>query len=172
MTPGLLADQPFAARTAAIGADHLGIGPGLIDEHQFFRVEAGLTGFPALACLRHVGPLLLAACRLFFVADGVALEEAAQRRFRRLEPDLLRAPGYDRPSVRSGWARVSYKSQSACGSSGERDLPPRRRGATPPVSSLRLTQRIAEEMPTLNRSAACRRACQPPPPPPRVPQIF
>ncbi len=37
-----------------------------------------------------------AACRLFFEGDGVALEEAAQRSFRRLEPNLLLAPGDDR----------------------------------------------------------------------------
>ena len=35
-------DQPFAARRATLQADHVGLGPGLIEEDQFAWVQAGL----------------------------------------------------------------------------------------------------------------------------------
>jgi hypothetical protein len=59
--------------------------------------------------------------------------------------------------VKSDSLATSSNSHAACGSSGERLLPPRRRRLTLPVSSCNSTQRIADEALTANRSAAARR---------------
>jgi hypothetical protein len=65
MTPGLLVDGPLASRRAAVEADHLGVGPDLVDEHQLRRIKARLTGLPALAGGGHVGPVLLGRVQFF-----------------------------------------------------------------------------------------------------------
>ena len=64
--PGLLADQPLAARAAAPGADHLGVGPGLVDEDQALGVKLALGGLPGEAALGHVRPILLGGVQSFF----------------------------------------------------------------------------------------------------------
>jgi hypothetical protein len=66
MPPGRLADQPKATTAAAMAADHLGRGAGLVDEHQARRIKKGLAGLPALPCFGHVGPLLLGGVQSFF----------------------------------------------------------------------------------------------------------
>ncbi len=59
--------------------------------------------------------------------------------------------------VRSDSCSTSSNNHAACGSSGERLLPPRRCGLTLPVSSCKLTHRIDEDSLTANRLAAARR---------------
>ena len=82
---------------------------------------------------------------------------------RRIEASELATPGPAKTRstiscrVRSGSATSSASSQSACGSSGERLLPPRALGLTPPVWACNRVHRIAEETLTLKRAAACRR---------------
>ena len=66
MSPRRLADQPLATATAPVGANHLGRGSGLIDEHQALRIKARLPGLPALPRLGYVGPLLLGRVQSFF----------------------------------------------------------------------------------------------------------
>ena len=60
-------------------------------------------------------------------------------------------------SVRSGSAVIKSSSQAACGSNGERLLPPLGRGLTLPVWPWSSAQRTADAALTLNRFAACRR---------------
>jgi hypothetical protein len=60
------ADQPRAAPGAAAGADHVGAGAGLVEEHQVRRIKRGLLVPPALARLGDVGALLLAGVQNFF----------------------------------------------------------------------------------------------------------
>lgn len=60
-------------------------------------------------------------------------------------------------SVRSGSAVIKSSSQAACGSSGERLLPPLGRGLTLPVWSWSSARRTAEAALTWNRFAACLR---------------
>ena len=43
MPPRGLADEPLAASTSTVEADHLGVGTGLVDEHQLCGVKACLT---------------------------------------------------------------------------------------------------------------------------------
>ncbi len=51
--------QAFAARGPAVGAGHVGLGPGLVDEHQPVGVEAGLAVAPGLSPAQHVRTVLL-----------------------------------------------------------------------------------------------------------------
>ncbi len=59
-------DEALAPRGTAVGAGHVGLGPGLIDEHQARRVDAALIAAPTLALARDVGPMLLGGVQAFF----------------------------------------------------------------------------------------------------------
>jgi hypothetical protein len=49
-----------------MGAGHVGLGPGLVDEDEAFSVELGLMTFPTLATSLDVGPILFAGAQAFF----------------------------------------------------------------------------------------------------------
>ena len=66
MTPRGLADEPLAPSTSSVDADHLGIGAGLVDEHQLGGIKAYLACLPALASHGYVGPILLGGVQRFF----------------------------------------------------------------------------------------------------------
>jgi hypothetical protein len=66
MTPRGLAEEPLAPSTSSIDADHLGVGAGLIDEHQLGWVKACLACLPTFAGLRYVGPILFGGMQRFF----------------------------------------------------------------------------------------------------------
>jgi len=59
--------QALAARSAAVGAGHVGLRPGLVDEDQPLRVEVGLALEPGLAPLQDIGAILLAGVRGLFL---------------------------------------------------------------------------------------------------------
>ena len=61
-----LGDQPLAARTPAMGARHVSLGPGLIDEDQPGGVELPLMGLPTDASPGDVRPVLFAGVQAFF----------------------------------------------------------------------------------------------------------
>ena len=61
-----LGDQPLAARRAAVGAGHVGLGPGLVDEDQAGGIKPPLILLPLRAPARHVRPILLAGVQAFF----------------------------------------------------------------------------------------------------------
>jgi len=61
-----MGDQALAARGAAMGACHVGLGPGLIDEDQAGGIDARLMATPARAAARNVGPMLLGGVQAFF----------------------------------------------------------------------------------------------------------
>ena len=67
MAPGDLpiSRRPIGAQ-AAIEADHLGVGPGLVDEDQLLRIKTRLAGDPALAAIGDVGPVTFAGVLGFF----------------------------------------------------------------------------------------------------------
>jgi hypothetical protein len=63
-----LIDEPFALRSPAIEAGHLGGGAGLIDEDKSLRVK-GLLLFPqGAAGRRDVGPVLFGGVHALFLA--------------------------------------------------------------------------------------------------------
>jgi hypothetical protein len=66
MSPRGLADEPFASSTSPVGADHLGVGAGFVNEHKLGGVKARLAGLPKLARLSYVGPVLLGGMQRFF----------------------------------------------------------------------------------------------------------
>jgi hypothetical protein len=50
-----------------VGPGHVGLGPGLVDEDQPFRVEVGLGGEPGLPPRQDVGTILRAGVRGLFL---------------------------------------------------------------------------------------------------------
>jgi len=63
---GHVGDQALATRGAPVGARHVGLGPGLIDEDQAGGIDARLMPAPARAAARDVGPMLLGRVQAFF----------------------------------------------------------------------------------------------------------
>ena len=59
--------QALAARGAAVGARHVGLRPGLVDEDQALGIEVGLGVEPGLPPLQDVGAILLAGVRGLFL---------------------------------------------------------------------------------------------------------
>ena len=54
MAVGGASRQALAAQAAAMAADHVGLGPGLVDEDQALRIETMLVGLPAPPRRGHV----------------------------------------------------------------------------------------------------------------------
>jgi hypothetical protein len=71
-----LGQQRRAARAPAVGARHVGFGPGFIDKHQAGGVEAVLMRPPACPPARQVRPCRLACEERFFEAEALAAHEA------------------------------------------------------------------------------------------------
>jgi hypothetical protein len=59
-------DQALAAGAAAVGAGHVGLRPGLVDEDQAAGIKPRLMTFPALSLARYVRPVLLGGVQAFF----------------------------------------------------------------------------------------------------------
>ena len=59
--------QALAAQATAVGARHVGLGPGLVDEHQPLGVEVGLAVEPGLPPHQDVRALLLAGVAGLFL---------------------------------------------------------------------------------------------------------
>ena len=61
-----MGDQALPPRGAAVGACHVGLGPGLIDEDEAGGIDARLMATPALTAACDVGPMLLGGVQRFF----------------------------------------------------------------------------------------------------------
>jgi hypothetical protein len=61
-----LAAQAFASWSPAMGTDHVGLGPGLVNEDKAGRINLSLMPFPACPSARDVGPVLLGWQQRFF----------------------------------------------------------------------------------------------------------
>jgi hypothetical protein len=61
-----LSAQALTSRPPAMGADHVGFCPGLIDEDETGGINLSLTPFPACPSARDVGPVLLGRQQRFF----------------------------------------------------------------------------------------------------------
>jgi hypothetical protein len=61
-----MGDQTLSPRGAAVGACHVGLGPGLVDEDQAGGVDARLMATPARAAAGDVGPMLFGGVQAFF----------------------------------------------------------------------------------------------------------
>ena len=59
--------QALAPWAAAVGAGHVGLRPGLVDEDQPLRVQVELALEPRMPAFQDVGPLLLAGVRGLFL---------------------------------------------------------------------------------------------------------
>jgi hypothetical protein len=83
-----------------------------------------LTGLPLLTCQSDVPSILLGGVQAFFEAYVVTPEEATDRSFRHLQPMGLQHAMYDLRQRQIRFLAIELQ-QPACGSSGERLLPPR-----------------------------------------------
>ena len=61
-----LGDQASAAAAAPVPAGHIGLDPGLVDEHQALGVKPALMGLPSGAPAGDVDAILLASVQAFF----------------------------------------------------------------------------------------------------------
>jgi hypothetical protein len=61
-----LSAQALSSRSPAMGADHIGLGPGLINEDEAGRINLSLMPFPACSSARDVGPVLFGGQQRFF----------------------------------------------------------------------------------------------------------
>ncbi len=95
MPEGRLADQPLAAAATPVGADHLGRGSGLVDEDQPGRIKERWRAFQRCLASATWGRSCSAACRVFFEAHAVPLEEAINRTVRGPHPAILPEPLHD-----------------------------------------------------------------------------
>ena len=59
-------DQTLSARGSTVGAGHICLCPGLVDEDQARRVNAVLVALPPLALAGDVGAVLLGGAQSFF----------------------------------------------------------------------------------------------------------
>ena len=90
---------PASSPTAA--ARHVGRRRGLVDEHQFQRIEVELTIEPPPPPFKDVGPVLFAARADFFERDVVAVEEPRDHRRRHLlAPRTLQTARFGQRQVR------------------------------------------------------------------------
>jgi hypothetical protein len=125
--------QSLAAGATAVQPHHLGIGRGLIDEHQPGRIEQALFAHPTSACPRYVRALLLCRAQTFFERDLVSWKKPPNRRPTARNLVLVhRADDL-------GSTSISASKKSACFSSGD-VLPPRGLAAQRPVSRKHFTQ--------------------------------
>ena len=72
--------QTLAARRLSVGAGHVGLGPGLVDEHQALGLQVDLAVEPLLASGQDVRSVLFRRVGgLFFTRDTVAGKEPLDR---------------------------------------------------------------------------------------------
>lgn len=71
--------QALAAGCVAMGAGHVGLGPGLVHEHQAGGIDAPLVATPPLPLAGDVGPMLLGGVQAFFEAEAFAGQPAPHR---------------------------------------------------------------------------------------------
>ena len=60
-------DEALAARASSMNTRHVGLGPGLINKDQAFRIELSLMRPPALTPPFYVGAILLGCVQAFFL---------------------------------------------------------------------------------------------------------
>ena len=61
-----LGDEPLAPSRTAVGARHIGLGPGFVDEDQAGRIKPSLVLSPLRPPPSDVGTILLAGVQAFF----------------------------------------------------------------------------------------------------------
>lgn len=59
--------DPLAARRPSSERRHIGLGPGLVDEHQAGRIDAVLILCPLDPPARHIGAILLSRDQRLFL---------------------------------------------------------------------------------------------------------
>jgi hypothetical protein len=156
--------QALASRHRSPRAGHLGRGPGLIpgliDEHQVFRLQVELALEPSPAPLQDHGSVLLGRMRRLSLRVRSC---RSKHRHRVARPTVTPGRQGRLPSVMSGVRSADRKISAACASMrSERRSPPSTPGTTEPVSRSRAHQRMALDAlpPKACRGRSARRACR------------
>ena len=63
---GRFGDKALASGASAVGAGHVGFGPGLVDEDEPLRIDRRLTRLPPLTPPGDVRPVLFGGAKAFF----------------------------------------------------------------------------------------------------------
>ncbi len=146
----------FASQCTPAQTCHLRGKAGFIDEDQLLRIEIELTIKPDAPALQDIRPVLLqCVCGLFLKVHPRPRSQA---------PSALRLIFTCRStdkrwtissSVTSFRSSIRATTNSSCASTADGRLQPCGRGVSSPSFALAI-QRIAVEIPTPNRAAACR----------------
>jgi hypothetical protein len=146
----------FTAWRTTAQARHLGRQAGLIDEHEFCRIEIGLAVEPGAAALQDVGTILLQCMRGLFLYVQPWPRSHALNALRLIRTDRSAASrttiSFSVMSLRSS---ITPTMKASCSSSRDARPPPCGRGFNSPIFA-RAIHRIALDTPTPNRAAACR----------------
>src|SRR3984885_230628 len=76
---GRFGDEAFASGAAAMGARHVGFGPGLVDEDKPPRIDRRLTRLPPLTPPGDVRAVLFGGVKAFFERHALMLEKMPKR---------------------------------------------------------------------------------------------
>jgi hypothetical protein len=74
-----LGDEAFASGASAVGARHVGLGPGLVDEDKPVWIDRRLTRLPPLTPPGDVPPVLFGGAKAFFERHAFMLEKMPKR---------------------------------------------------------------------------------------------
>ena len=91
-----LVDQPLASRRPSMGARHIGLGPGFVDEDQAGRIDPLLILAPLGAAAAYVRAILLARHQRLFLKLILLVDKGPHRPIVHLEA-ALREPGHQPP---------------------------------------------------------------------------
>jgi hypothetical protein len=76
---GRFGDEAFASGASAMGARHVGLGPGLVDEDKPPRIDPRLTRLPPFTPLGDVRSVLFGGAKTFFERHAFMLEKMPKR---------------------------------------------------------------------------------------------
>src|SRR6201996_9490438 len=140
MAVGNLGDKPASARGPAVESGHVGLGPGLVDEHQTRRIDALLMASPAPAMALYVCAILLTRDqRLFFSVTPMRRKKRLIIAVSARTPRSLRNRAQSARRGMSGFSALTASRNSRCGSSLGRRYPPILPAARKPLRSKRCT---------------------------------
>ena len=136
-----LVDEALAARSPAVEPCHVGLGPGLVDEHEPRNIDALLAASPTRSVARYVRTIPLARDeRLFLCVTPRRRKKRLIIEVSALTPRSTSNRWQSALSVMSDLSPLSASRNSRCGSSFGRRYPPILLAAREPLRSKRCTR--------------------------------
>ena len=133
-----LVDEALAARSPTVEPCHVGLGPGLVDEHEPRNIDALLAASPTRSVARYVRTIPLARDeRLFLCVTPRRPKKQLIIEVSALTPRSTSNRWQSALSVMSDLSPLSASRNSRCGSSSTEVLDPSaRRARTAPLEAL------------------------------------